>query len=331
MLAWIALDPRGARDWLEGDGLALELVIARLALTDFPADAPLDLALGDPIWRLRSPVRRPPRLGVLALITLLSLASPRQEAPAMAATPPARSARTWLSRPVSILVVDAASGRPLAGVRISEADRMLTETGPGGRAALPDGAITGKVLVFSRPGYRPYLLPFFALRAVDLVAMVPSAEPVPLLAPRAARQAPVPRVAPRHPRAPGRRMPGKARIVLERRASSGERGYRVGPGDSLWAIARRELGSGALWPALWQANRFRIADPRRIHPGQRLRLPAIARYRVRPGDSLWAIAQDRLGAGERWPEIWRLNRGRVSDPGLIYPGQMLAIPSGPSR
>jgi hypothetical protein len=54
---------------------------------------------------------------------------------------------------------------------------------------------------------------------------------------------------------------------------------------------------------------------------------------VEPGDSLWAIAQERLGAGAS-PEqvaaeverIHALNRGRIADdPNLLFPGQELRI------
>ena len=56
-------------------------------------------------------------------------------------------------------------------------------------------------------------------------------------------------------------------------------------------------------------------------------------YRVRPGDSLWRIAENKLGSGERWREIFELNRGRRFDDGerltnarLIRPGWYLTMP-----
>lgn len=51
---------------------------------------------------------------------------------------------------------------------------------------------------------------------------------------------------------------------------------------------------------------------------------------VRSGDSLWAIAAERVGddrADECWPEIYRANREAVGrDPHHIEPGQTLTIP-----
>lgn len=62
-----------------------------------------------------------------------------------------------------------------------------------------------------------------------------------------------------------------------------------------------------------------------------------ATYRVRPGDSLWRIAEEKLGSGFRWREIYELNRGRVfqdgrslDNPRLIHPGWKLALPGSRS-
>lgn len=55
---------------------------------------------------------------------------------------------------------------------------------------------------------------------------------------------------------------------------------------------------------------------------------------VRPGDSLWTISARALGDGQRWPEIWRLNRhhvvgsdaARLTNPRVIRPGWRLVLP-----
>jgi hypothetical protein len=48
---------------------------------------------------------------------------------------------------------------------------------------------------------------------------------------------------------------------------------------------------------------------------------------VRPGDSLWSIAEARLGDPTYWPRVYALNRDLVGpDPDLIRPGQLLRLP-----
>ena len=49
-------------------------------------------------------------------------------------------------------------------------------------------------------------------------------------------------------------------------------------------------------------------------------------YTVKTGDCLWRIAQNLLGSGSRYMEIYNLNRDKISDPSLIYTGQVLRIP-----
>lgn len=49
---------------------------------------------------------------------------------------------------------------------------------------------------------------------------------------------------------------------------------------------------------------------------------------VRPGDSLWRIADRELGAGTRWPELYALNRDAIGpDPDLIQPALRLRLPT----
>ncbi len=48
---------------------------------------------------------------------------------------------------------------------------------------------------------------------------------------------------------------------------------------------------------------------------------------VQSGDTLWAIAQEYLGNGNRYPEVFEANTPMLSDPDLIFPGQVLRIPA----
>jgi nucleoid-associated protein YgaU len=48
--------------------------------------------------------------------------------------------------------------------------------------------------------------------------------------------------------------------------------------------------------------------------------------RVRRGDSLWRIAKRHLGNGKKWSQFYRLNKRKIDNPDLIYPGQTLILP-----
>jgi nucleoid-associated protein YgaU len=48
--------------------------------------------------------------------------------------------------------------------------------------------------------------------------------------------------------------------------------------------------------------------------------------RVRRGDSLWRIAKRHLGKGKKWAAFYKLNKRKIDNPDLIYPGQTLIIP-----
>ncbi|MBE90567.1 MAG: hypothetical protein CMM76_14145 [Rhodospirillaceae bacterium] len=47
----------------------------------------------------------------------------------------------------------------------------------------------------------------------------------------------------------------------------------VQPGNSLWLIARRELGGGIRYSIIYEANKHQIKDPDLIYPGQVLAVP----------------------------------------------------------
>jgi len=49
-------------------------------------------------------------------------------------------------------------------------------------------------------------------------------------------------------------------------------------------------------------------------------------YTIQKGDTLWKIAQQFLGNGSRYPEIFEANREVVKDANKIFPGQQIRIP-----
>ena len=54
--------------------------------------------------------------------------------------------------------------------------------------------------------------------------------------------------------------------------------------------------------------------------------PTAKTYTVKAGDSLWAIAAKYYGKGAEYSKIASANTDKISNPNLIYPGQVLTLP-----
>ena len=57
---------------------------------------------------------------------------------------------------------------------------------------------------------------------------------------------------------------------------------------------------------------------------------AYASYRVMKGDTLGSISArpEVYGSARQWPMIYQANKGSISNPDKIMPGQVLMIPKG---
>ena len=109
------------------------------------------------------------------------------------------------------------------------------------------------------------------------------------------------------------------------------RAYRAAGGGGLPGIAGRFPDNTGDRPRISWLDAARAAGTSgQAQPDDRV-------HTVVAGDDLWDLARTYLGSGERWRQIYDLNRGRpqpgggtLTDPARIYPGWDLLIPpAGP--
>ncbi|MFJ5142717.1 LysM peptidoglycan-binding domain-containing protein [Streptomyces sp. NPDC088707] len=126
------------------------------------------------------------------------------------------------------------------------------------------------------------------------------------------------------------------------------------PAESLWSIAEKVYGHGELYTKIADANEGRqMTDGTTFHadapiqPGWILAVPEAptaqapaapsqpsgGSYTVQGGDTLWNVAEEELGDGERYGELFEANMGSPTpdggtfdNPDLIVPGQVLDLP-----
>jgi nucleoid-associated protein YgaU len=132
----------------------------------------------------------------------------------------------------------------------------------------------------------------------------------------------------------------------------------VQPGDTFSSISKKYYGTSGKWRVILDANKKLIDDPRRLHAGMKLTIPAASSlgnssiaaaaparpaleanaavnpapaaprtYVVQKADSPWRIAQKVYGDGNRWKDIMAANQDLgIKEPTDLKPGMTLKIP-----
>ena len=126
--------------------------------------------------------------------------------------------------------------------------------------------------------------------------------------------------------------------------------YTIKKNDSLSKIAKEFMGSGHRWKYLWELNKDRIPNPDKLKAGTVIIIPieqegqkaklgiedtvspaadesTLRQYTVKQNDSLWKIAQSELGDGNRWKEIYELNKDVIKDSNKLTSGKTILIPA----
>ncbi len=98
--------------------------------------------------------------------------------------------------------------------------------------------------------------------------------------------------------------------------------HRLREGENLAALARRYYGAAWKWSYIAGVNG--IADPKKVPPGRKLKIPVVWPYTVRRGDRLYTVAERLLGDGKRYPFLARFNG--LPEKTVIERGQRLLVP-----
>jgi nucleoid-associated protein YgaU len=131
----------------------------------------------------------------------------------------------------------------------------------------------------------------------------------------------------------------------------------VAENETLWAIAERYYGDGALYRRIEEANQGRLGKGGALYVGAKLVIPGATPAKtgatakrapvsaeapkkkgepvkpagerfhvVKKGETLGDIAREHLGSAKRWPEIVSLNKSVIRDPDNVPAGVRIRLP-----
>jgi nucleoid-associated protein YgaU len=132
----------------------------------------------------------------------------------------------------------------------------------------------------------------------------------------------------------------KGDVILNGRSAPGARidafldnkkiGTATADGDGKWRIVTNETVPPARYRLKLESHNQTGKEIAQLTmPFERASLPEQLPddlVIVQPGNSLWRIARRSYGHGRRYVEIYHANKSQISNPQLIFPGQLLQLP-----
>lgn len=98
-------------------------------------------------------------------------------------------------------------------------------------------------------------------------------------------------------------------------------GEQDGTGDVYYDLTLKEYRAVEIKKTKLKETKKKKSKPKRPAAKKKTKT-----YTVKSGDCLWNIAKRFYGNGAQYTKIYNANRGKIKNPNLIYPGQVLTIP-----
>lgn len=103
-------------------------------------------------------------------------------------------------------------------------------------------------------------------------------------------------------------------------------GEQDGTGDVYYDLTLKEYRAVEIKKTKLKKTKKKKTTKKKSKPKRPAAKKKIKTYTVKSGDCLWNIAKRFYGNGAQYTKIYNANRGKIKNPNLIYPGQVLTIP-----
>lgn len=103
-------------------------------------------------------------------------------------------------------------------------------------------------------------------------------------------------------------------------------GEQDGTGDVYYDLTLKEYRAVEIKKTKLKETKKKKTTKKKSKPKRPAAKKKTKTYTVKSGDCLWNIAKKFYGNGAQYTKIYNANRGKIKNPNLIYPGQVLTIP-----